>query len=275
MTPDAARATARQVLPNASETAVSTSRSTSRPLREWARSRRASSFVVIAALLTASAAGHASPKAPHAKDPPWVRVDEEDGIKSYTRKVPGSRVVAVRGEGIIDAPIERVISVLLDYRRSTEWIDSVEEVRLVRMLGPRDFIEYDRVATPPLIMKDRDFVSHGQIEVDPKERMVTVSHRPTTDPAVPVNSDYVRGELHGSWRLKSIDAGKRTFVVTEMQADPKGGVAKWLVNLFQESWAYNTLIALRRQVAKRDIKIMKAAREMFGDKPLQFGNDGT
>src|SRR5690349_10221803 len=86
----------------------------------------------------------------------WVKTGDDDGIVSYKRDVRGTDIIALRGEGPVDAPLMRVVSVLLDYARAPEWVDSLAEVRVVRMIGPLEFIEYDHVATPP-ILKDRDF----------------------------------------------------------------------------------------------------------------------
>ena len=77
---------------------------------------------------------------------------------------------------------------------------------------------------------------------------------PTTDPAVP-HDDYVRGRLSGYWKLRAIDHGRKTYVICELHGDPKGGVAKWLVNWFQSGWPRSTLESLREQVRKPDIKI--------------------
>ncbi|HEX7477576.1 MAG TPA: START domain-containing protein [Polyangiales bacterium] len=204
-----------------------------------------------------------------AVDKPWVRTSSEDGITTYKREVPGSPIIALLGEGIVAAPIARVASVLLDYSRASEWIDSLEEVRVIRMLGPLEFIEYDHVGTPPVILKDRDFVCRGKIELDLQQQTFTLSMEPTTDPAAPRTS-YVRGELRGYWKLKSIDHGRKTQVTAEMHGDPKGSVAKWLVNFFQKGWPRNTLESLREQVAKRDIKIIPQVQAAFDGKPLQF-----
>lgn len=57
---------------------------------------------------------------------------EEDGIAVYRRDVAGTPVVALRGEGVVDAPLLRVASVLVDTKRQTKWIDSLEEARTVR-----------------------------------------------------------------------------------------------------------------------------------------------
>ncbi len=205
---------------------------------------------------------------PAVQDPPWVKTSADDGIVSWKREIKGSSIIALRGEGVINAPIVRVASVLLDYTRAPEWVDSLEEVHVVRMLGPLAFIEYDHVSTPPVILKDRDFVCRGNIDIDVQEQSLTLRMVPATDPSVPVKSRYVRGELRGFWKLVSIDHGKQTRVTAEMHGDPKGSVAKWIVNLFQKGWAHSTLQSLREQVAKHDIQIITQLTAAFEGKPL-------
>jgi hypothetical protein len=200
---------------------------------------------------------------------PWIQTSEGDRIRTFKRDIPGSAIIALRGEGVVDAPIIRVVSVILDYRRATEWVDSLEEARVVRMLSANEFVEYDHVGTPPIIMADRDFVCRGRIQVDLIHQTFTLQLWPTTDPAVPVGS-YVRGTLRALWKLRAIDDGKSTQVDAELEGDPKGGVAKWLVNFFQKGWPRNTLESLREQVAKPDIKISPQVKAVFEGKPLNL-----
>lgn len=201
---------------------------------------------------------------------PWELTSSGDGITTYKRDVPGSDIIALRGVGTIAAPIARVASVLLDYTRATEWVDDLELVRVIRWLGPAEFIEYDRLGTPPIIMKDRDFVCRGKLSLDVREQSLVMTVEPTTDPAAPPYGRYVRGELRGFWKLKAIDGGKHTLIVAEMHGDPKGGVPKWLVNLFQRGWARSTVESLRKQVAKPDIGVMPQIQAAFEGKRAAF-----
>ena len=47
---------------------------------------------------------------------------------------------------------------------------------------------------------------------------------------------------------------KGTLVVAEVEVDPRGSVPKFIVNMVQKSWPHTTLMSLRKQVAKPDIK---------------------
>jgi hypothetical protein len=180
--------------------------------------------------------------------------------------VPGSAVVALRAEGVIDAPIVRVASVLVDDDRAPEWIDSLEEARLVRVLPPNEFVEYNHLRTPPLFA-DRDFVCRGRIDVDIQRQTFVMSLWPTTDPALPVGR-YIRGTLRGYWKLQATDNGRRTYVIAEMTGDPKGAIPTWLVNFFQHDWPHNTLLSLRRQVAKSDVRILAPMPGVFRGEPF-------
>jgi hypothetical protein len=154
---------------------------------------------------------------------------------------------------VIHAPIGKVAQILLDTSRARDWVDRLENVKLLRKISDRDFVQYNHFAMP-IVMKDRDFVILNQVEVDPGEKSLMVKMKSTEDPLAPV-TDYVRGEvIQSSFTIKSIDQDHKTYIVTEMHIDPKGDVAKWVVNLFQKSWPRNTIEALRKQSAKPDVQ---------------------
>jgi hypothetical protein len=186
--------------------------------------------------------------------PTWETLRTEDGIQVARRVVPGSPFVAFRGEGDVDAPLLLVGSVLVDIDRDHEWIDSVAEARVLRQVSRTEYVTYSHVATPPT-MSDRDFVMDVTIEPDAAKRTLVVRMHSVDDPSAP-KTGYVRGNMKEStFTLTSIDGGKRTHVVAEVHCDPKGSIASWIVNLFQKSWGYNTIHALRAQLTKKDISV--------------------
>jgi len=97
----------------------------------------------------------------------WKKSCNTDGLTLYWSKVEGSQVIAFRGEGIVDAPLEKVASIIIDTTRGTEWIDSLVSSKVVRNLSPTEFVEYDHAGIPfpfDQVMSDRDFVSHVFLE---------------------------------------------------------------------------------------------------------------
>jgi hypothetical protein len=179
----------------------------------------------------------------------WERLRTEDGIVVSRKEIPGSKFVAFRGEGDVQAPLLAVASVLVDVPHEKDWIDSVVEARVLREVSPTEYIMYSHVGTPPT-MSDRDFVTDVTLTTDAPTRSVTVRMRSITDPAGPATK-FVRAELEDSvFVLSSVDGGRHTHVTAEIHCDPKGSVAAWLVNWFQKNWGYNTVASLRKQVAR-------------------------
>jgi hypothetical protein len=203
-----------------------------------------------------AAAPAATPEpAPKAAPAPvaWEKIGDKDGIGVYRREVPGSPLIAFKGEGYVNASIVRVASVLVDSDRAPEWVDSLTESKIIRWVSETETVHYDHIGTP-IVLKDRDFVSTCKLTFDPPRKNVTLKINAVKDALAPETS-YVRGELlHSSFSLTSAEHGTKTFVVAEIHADPKGSVAHWIVNLFQKRWPHNTLTRLRAQVAKPDIK---------------------
>src|SRR5450432_601015 len=196
------------------------------------------------------------------KDPPWEKFDEDDGIAVFRREVPGSPIIALRGEGVVNAPILHVLSVLVDTARAPEWIDSLAETKVVRKLNDDEFIQWDHIATP-VILKDRDFVFNIKLALNPQDKQVSLNYHSVYDSGAP-KTDYVRGEFtYGTFTLTSIDSGKKTRFLCEVLADPKGSVAKWIVNLFQKDWPHKTIESLRKQVAKPDIKDQARLKDLL------------
>ncbi len=183
---------------------------------------------------------------------PWQKLAEEDGISVFGREVPGVSLLAMRGEGVVNAPIARVASVLVDTARAHEWVDSVAETRTLRQLSETEYVQWNHVATP-WVLKDRDFVFTTQLVVDSAAHQVALNYHSVTDPAAP-KTDYVRGQfIYGKFVLTPTEGGKKTHVLAELLCDPKGSVAKWMVNLVQKDWPHSTIQRLRRQAAKADV----------------------
>jgi hypothetical protein len=216
----------------------------------------------VAAAIVLSAAAYLSSQGLSSAVDQWTLIGNEHAIAIYRHDVPGSGIVALKGEGAIDAPVWKVASVLLDTRRAPEWVDSLAESRLVRTLSATSYIEYNHLRLP-FIIKDREFVSEVRIVVDATERSVTLRYQPTGAPDVPPTRN-VRGQIRsGAFRARSLGAGRGTELIAEIHCDPQGAIPAWVVNLFQRSWPRNTFEGIRKQVAKPDITMPEPFRSVL------------
>jgi hypothetical protein len=184
----------------------------------------------------------------------WIKIGEESGITTYRKEIKDSPIVAFKGEAVILASIPRIIGVLEAVEREHEWMSGVVESYNLEKRSESDRFEYNRTKTPwPL--QDRDFVIHTRTRLirdpTPTLHIRMYSEESEKKPAV---DGVVRGELIDShFTLRQISREK-TFFSCEIQADPKGMIPKWVVNLFQKSWPLETITGLRQQLLKPDIQ---------------------
>jgi rhodanese-related sulfurtransferase len=184
----------------------------------------------------------------------WEKISEEEGISSFRREIDGSPIVAFRGEAMIDEGMPKIVGVLENVERAREWMADLAESYNIEKRSETDRFEYNRTRTPwPL--QDRDFVIHTLTSFERKpEPVLTIRMVSEENPKKKVIQGVVRGELIDSrFILKSLGP-KKTLFICEIQADPKGSIPKWVVNLFQKSWPLTTIQGLRKQILKKDIR---------------------
>jgi hypothetical protein len=197
----------------------------------------------------------------------WNQCSDDNGLTTYWSNVKGSKVIAFRGAGIVNAPMEKVASIIIDTTRGAEWINSLVLSKVVRNISDTEFIEYDHVGIPfpfDQVISDRDFVSDVNVKYDAKTRWMTVSYKPTTDPDAPLIKKYTRGIVDCEFKLVRMSIPDQTYVEARVFTDPKGSIAKWLVNFFQQGWPQDTFEGLRKQAAKNDIKTLSVVTELMG-----------
>lgn len=211
-------------------------------------------LIVALSLIAMVATGFAAPmpSLPVA-DKSWEEISKDDGIVTHRKEVEGSDIVAFRGEAVIEAPIAKVSNILIDTSRKKEWVAKIIEAKDIRPISEYERIEYNATSSGFFAVSDRDFVFRAKAQLNKEKGQVVFTLNSVEDPLAP-ETDRVRGSLNESkYVLTSLDGGKRTHMVVEIHADPKGSVPKWLVNLFQKSWPRKTIENIQKQAAKPDV----------------------
>jgi hypothetical protein len=182
----------------------------------------------------------------------WELIDDVEGVQVWAREVPGSPLVAFRGEGSVDVPVARLLGVMVDPARGPRWVQLLTESTWLRVLAENEVVLYTRYDSPwPL--QDRDYVLHRVIEVDPLSRTVTSTLRSIEDPAMPAQECCIRGFAeHTVWRFTDLGLG-RTRVQVEVATDPRGSVPDALVRLFQRSWPRRSILSLAQEARSPDV----------------------
>ncbi|RZI55229.1 MAG: hypothetical protein EOP14_06870, partial [Pseudomonas sp.] len=166
---------------------------------------------------------------------------------------PNSPVKGVGGEAIIDAPISKILWVLMDHEHKSDWIDKFKEAHTIEETSPLTHIQF-AAFDMPFPVSDREFVYSYDFRVDTALNGIVVDVKSVESKKAPaVKEGAVRGEIVDG-RYILIPQGDKTFVQAEYLADAKGSLPVWIVNMVQKKWPYKTLEMLRVQVKKPFVK---------------------
>lgn len=186
-------------------------------------------------------------------DKGWEFMEDKEGIKTFRKSYPDSPVKGVGGEAEIDAPIGKILWVLMDHEHKDQWIDKFKEARTLEETSPLKHIQI-AAFDMPFPVSDREFVYTYDFSVDNNLNAVIVDVKSVDYAKAPAVKDgSVRGQIVDG-RYILIPHGDKTFVQAEYLADPKGTLPTWIVNMVQKKWPYKTLAALRLQVKKDFVK---------------------
>jgi hypothetical protein len=180
----------------------------------------------------------------------WEQVGESEGIVVWQRPVHGTSLVEFRGRGLVKGNIRRVLAVLADHDRKTEWMHQCVASKLIQAFEPGRLILYNRTGSPYPFISDRDVVIEAQVQFWPEKKQIRIDAWNVENARVPELNGVVRmPKLIVSWILVQKD-DKLTEVTYEVQADPGGSLPKWLVNLASKNLPLKSIVNLRTQLGK-------------------------
>jgi hypothetical protein len=192
----------------------------------------------------------------------WKKVRDSDGIQIFTRPVIGNPLEEVMGIGDINAPLEVVKEVWLDFSSYTQWFGSCREYRIVKNLSAEGhhYMVYYVVASPSWAagVSDRDAVLEVSTEdFRAKEGKLVIKLKAVKEPLVPLNNQYIRiTHLMGKITLTKLNE-KSTHIVYTMLYDPGGKLPPKVVRFTAVNRPFDTITGLRL-MAKKDIYYRKA-----------------
>jgi hypothetical protein len=193
----------------------------------------------------------------------WKLIEEENGIATYEKITKGDELVAFRGEVLIQAPLKKIATVLVDQPLQKQWVDAYVEGKNISKKSEFEYVQYSQTKVPwPFENRDFVFSAYAKIDTDPNTMILVMNS--VEDSAMPPKDGVVRGEiLQSYYYMKEMKGLTATRLVVEMKVDPKGAIPMWLVKLSQKRWPHNTLTAIKRLALKDDLKVMPRLEMIF------------
>jgi hypothetical protein len=186
---------------------------------------------------------------PAGADDGWVHDANEQGVEVTTKTEPGRALPAFRGVGTVDAGVFEILAVMDDIAHYTEWMSDCTGARIVKRINEFERIEYNRIHAPWPV-SDRDVTVRSWVEASMAKHEIWARFQGVTTPdAGPVAGVVRMPRLEGYYHLEAIDEG-HTKITYQVDADPGGLLPNWLIKLTTRKLPVETLVGLRRQVAK-------------------------
>lgn len=185
-----------------------------------------------------------------AAEPAWEQVDDKDGIRVYTRPIPGVDFNEFKGVTVIHARIEVLGMVLRDIPQYPDWFADCKEAQVVERFDDNNVVLHF-VQDAPWPVSDRDVVLKVNTDVDYTKGRAVIKMASVDDPRVKPKPDRVRmRSMTGSFVLEYL-AREKTRVTYVIRADPSGTLPGALANTASRAYPYETLRGMRRMARRQ------------------------
>ncbi len=179
----------------------------------------------------------------------WELLRDKDGIKVYKKHIEGSKFYEFKGVTVVNAKIEAVAEVMLDFKAMTKWILFVEEFRVLKGLEKKNndfnmsaYISIDL----PWPISNRDCIMSITGELSNNNTKITADTVALRKQVVPLKEGYIRlTKITNKWVIESI-ADNMTSISYSISADPEGYIPAWTVNPIIKNQPFHTLRDLRK-----------------------------
>jgi hypothetical protein len=159
----------------------------------------------------------------------WEFKKEKDGIKLFTCTEAGKSLRSYKGITDIQAPAEKIFTLLEDVYHTDWWDKSITHIKVLRY-EKNKMAQYYLVYDLPWPVTDRDLCVDVKVTIDPVTGVSKITAVPLPG-VIPEHQDMVRiKEYRQTWTVKPV--GKDlAHVELEGYVDPAGSIPDWLSNM--------------------------------------------
>ncbi len=178
----------------------------------------------------------------------WQLKTDQDGIKIYTREIPGSKIKALKVDATFDATSAQLVNLIMDVNNARDWVYHTKSSTLIKRVSSSELYYYSEVSLPwPLA--DRDFVAHLMVSQNPETKIVTIDG-PAVNGMVEPKPGVVRvSDSKGKWVITPIGNGQ-VNVEYNIHLDPGGTLPSWLINMFATQGPMNIFRNIKVELQK-------------------------
>ena len=172
-------------------------------------------------------------------------VDSEPAVTVWTQDVPSSKFKAFKGEVLINAPMDKIVSVIRDTQNVPKWYYKSIHAEQLQRLNDHQSLNYS-VTSLPWPVSDRDSVILATVSnLQNGDIIIKMTAKPE---AYPVQENLIRvPKLDGLWKLEQ-QTNNQVKVTLQMATEPGGEIPSWLANAMVIDMPLKSLSNLKKRV---------------------------
>lgn len=197
----------------------------------------------------------------------WTSVKQGNGIKSYERPVPGTKLKEFMAVTVIDAKMEVIGEALRDVPSFPKWITDCSSARIEKKYDRNTMVIF--MTLEPPVLKQRDLVLKDMAVYDWDNGKATITFNTTDEVNVPLQKGCVRLEtMRGVYDMEYLGRNKTKFVY-KLLVDPNVSfpVTIGMSYNVMRTYPYKTLEKLK--VLVQDKKYAQAAKGTEEEKGIE------
>jgi hypothetical protein len=195
----------------------------------------------------------------------WTLLKNSDGIRSYERPVPGTKLKEFMAVTVIDAGMEVVGEALRDVQTYPLWLTDCATAKVEKKYDRNSMVIY--MALTPPVLKQRDLVLKDKALYDWDNGKANVTFTSTEEIKVPAKDGCVRlSNMKGAFTMEYLGRNKTKFVY-KLIVDPQVSfpVTIGMAYAVMKSYPYKTLEKLRTvALNKKYAELAKGTEEQKG-----------
>ncbi len=180
----------------------------------------------------------------------WEFLDDEEGIEIYKGPADDEGTLPFRAVTTLDAPLQSLALVMVDYRRKPEWAPKLAAVRVLSSLSDRKYVFQERY-DPPWPAQDRLFNCIGTISSEHPGNL-TFTATNANDPSLDEDG-CVTSDVQYSCIAMTALSDTQTKVEFIFLGHLGGWIPDWLNNMLQKRWPKKFLLGMQAQACKPDL----------------------
>ncbi len=171
----------------------------------------------------------------------WELEFDQEGIRVYTQLDEGSPYKQIKVLTTINAPMDRVMDILLDFNEYETWMNDVDECYLLNRLDSSFYVFIHEDAAWP--MQNRYQVSKMSFEKAISKAQVRFKSVPNF---IEKRTDAIQiKQFEGHWELEGRTEHQCILEYVLIQ-NPGGHIPPWMTNLYAVENPYNSVKKLKK-----------------------------